>query len=48
MRPELKKTYHQRRAGGVAHGEGPEFKSQYHQKKRRLLRRFKSLRLPEG
>jgi hypothetical protein len=29
------KTLHKNRAGGVAQGEGPEFKSQYHTKKRR-------------
>jgi hypothetical protein len=25
----LKKTHHKKRAGGVAQGEGPEFKPQY-------------------
>jgi hypothetical protein len=32
-RPYLKKTHH-KRAGRVAQGEGPEFKPQYHQKKK--------------
>jgi hypothetical protein len=27
------KTLHKNRAGGVAQGEGPEFKHQYHKKK---------------
>jgi hypothetical protein len=30
MRPYLEKTHHKNRAGGVAQGEGPEFKPQYH------------------
>jgi hypothetical protein len=30
MRPYLKKTLHKSRAGGVAQGEGPDFK--YHKK----------------
>jgi hypothetical protein len=30
-----KKTHHKNRADGVAHGEGPEFKSQYHPKKKK-------------
>jgi hypothetical protein len=32
-----RKTLHKNRAGGVAQGEGPEFKPQYHQKKNVLL-----------
>jgi hypothetical protein len=28
----LKKIHHKKRAGGVAQGIGPEFKSQYHTK----------------
>jgi hypothetical protein len=32
VRPYLK-TLSQKRAGGVAHGVGPEFKPQYHKKK---------------
>jgi hypothetical protein len=32
-----RKTLSQNRAGGVAHGEGPEFKPQYHKKKEVLL-----------
>jgi hypothetical protein len=34
VRPYLKNTLHKNRAGGVAQGEGPEFKSQYLKKKR--------------
>jgi hypothetical protein len=30
------KSPSQKRAGGVAQGEGPEFKPQYHKKKKRL------------
>jgi hypothetical protein len=30
--PILKKTLHKNRAGGVAQGESPEFKPQYHKK----------------
>jgi hypothetical protein len=33
MRPYLEKTLHKKRAGRVAQGVGPEFKSQYHKKK---------------
>jgi hypothetical protein len=33
-RPYLEKTHHKNRAGGVAQGEGPEFKPQYHKKKK--------------
>jgi hypothetical protein len=29
------KTLHKNRAGGVAQGEGPEFKPQYHKKKKK-------------
>jgi hypothetical protein len=29
LRPCLKKTHHEKRAGGVAQGVGPEFKPQY-------------------
>jgi hypothetical protein len=32
VRPYLEKTLHKNRAGGVAQGEGPEFKPQYHKK----------------
>jgi hypothetical protein len=32
---DLEKTHHKKRAGGVAQGEGPEFKSQYHKKKKK-------------
>jgi hypothetical protein len=34
MRPYLKKTLHKNKAGGVAQGEGPEFKPQYQKKKK--------------
>jgi hypothetical protein len=34
MRPYLKKNSLQKRAGGVAQGEGPEFKCQYHKEKK--------------
>jgi hypothetical protein len=40
-RPYLKKTLHKNKAGGVVQGEGPEFKPQYHKKKRKK-NRFKS------
>jgi hypothetical protein len=30
-----RKTLHKNRAGGVAEGEGPEFKPQYHKKKKK-------------
>jgi hypothetical protein len=33
VRPYLEKTHHQKRAGGVAQGAGPEFKPQYHKNK---------------
>jgi hypothetical protein len=33
LRPYLEKPFTKNRADGVAQGEGPEFKSQYHQKK---------------
>jgi hypothetical protein len=32
-RDPVSKTLHKNRAGEVAQGEGPEFKSQYHTKK---------------
>jgi hypothetical protein len=31
MRPNLEKTLHKNKAGGMAQGEGPEFKPQYRQ-----------------
>jgi hypothetical protein len=34
-RPYLEKPIHKKRAGGVAQGEGPEFKSQYCKKKKK-------------
>jgi hypothetical protein len=33
-RPFLEKIHHKKRAGGVAQGVGPEFKPQYHKKKK--------------
>jgi hypothetical protein len=33
MRPYLENTHHKNRAGGMAQGAGPEFKSQYLKKK---------------
>jgi hypothetical protein len=35
VRPYLTKTYHKKRAGGVAQGVGPEFKPQYLKKKKK-------------
>jgi hypothetical protein len=35
MRPCLKNTHHKKSAGGVAQGEGPEFKPQYQKKEKR-------------
>jgi hypothetical protein len=37
MRPYLKKTLHthKKRTGRMAQGEGPEFKPQYHKKKKK-------------
>jgi hypothetical protein len=40
MRPCLKKTHHKNRAGGVAQDEGPEFKPQYHKKKKKKITVF--------
>jgi hypothetical protein len=34
VRPYLEKTLHKNRAGGVAQGEGPEFKPQCYKKKK--------------
>jgi hypothetical protein len=34
-RPYLEKNLHKNRAGGGAQGEGPEFKPQYHKKKKK-------------
>jgi hypothetical protein len=34
MRPDLEKNPSQKRVGGVAQGVGPEFKPQYHKKKK--------------
>jgi hypothetical protein len=36
MRCYLKKTHHKKRVGGVAQDVGPEFKPQYHKKKKKL------------
>jgi hypothetical protein len=36
MRPYIEKPFTQKkRVGGVAEGEGPEFKPQYHKKKKK-------------
>jgi hypothetical protein len=35
LRPYLGKTFHKNRAGGVAQGEGSEFKPQYQKKKKK-------------
>jgi hypothetical protein len=35
MRPYFEKNLSQKRAGGVAQGMGPEFKPQYHKKKKK-------------
>jgi hypothetical protein len=35
VRPYLKKPYQKKRAGGMAQGEGPEFKPQYRRRKGR-------------
>jgi hypothetical protein len=37
MRPYLKKTQHQKRAGGVAQGVGPEYKPQDHKKEKKIF-----------
>jgi hypothetical protein len=37
-RPYFEKTLHKNRAGGVVQGEGPEFKPQYLQKKKKKER----------
>jgi hypothetical protein len=34
-RPNLEKTHHKKRAGGVAKSVGPEFKSKYCKKKKK-------------
>jgi hypothetical protein len=36
VRPYLEKTLHKKRAGGMAQGEGPEFKPQYSKKKKTM------------
>jgi hypothetical protein len=38
MRPSLEKPF-TKRAGGIAQGEGPEFKPQYHTKKKKKNRK---------
>jgi hypothetical protein len=35
MRPYLKKTHHKKRAAVVVQGVGPEFKPQYHKRKKK-------------
>jgi hypothetical protein len=41
MRPCLQKIPSQKRAGGVTQGEDPEFKSQYHKKKKKTRKEKK-------
>jgi hypothetical protein len=41
MRPYLKKTHLEKRAGGVAQDVGPEFKPQYHKKKVEICCHYK-------
>jgi hypothetical protein len=45
MRPYLEKTHHKKRAGGVAQGVGPDFKSQDHKKKKKKRKRKKEKNL---
>jgi hypothetical protein len=40
VRLYLEKTHHKKRDGGVAQGVGPEFKPQYHKKKKREMKEF--------
>jgi hypothetical protein len=40
MRPYLEKTLHEKKAGGIAQDVGPEFKSQYHKKKKKKERKI--------
>jgi hypothetical protein len=40
MRPYLKKIFHKNKAGGVAQGEGPEFKPQYCKNKKKKIQWF--------
>jgi hypothetical protein len=47
MRPYIKKHYHKNRAGGVAQGEHPEFKLQYHKKKKQPFKVIKTKIIPE-
>jgi hypothetical protein len=35
IRPYLEKTLHKKRVGAVAQGVGPEFKPQYHKKRKK-------------
>jgi hypothetical protein len=37
MRPYLKKTLHKKRAVRVAQGVGPEFKLEYHKRKKKSI-----------
>jgi hypothetical protein len=48
MRPFLEKIHHEKKAGGVTQGVSPEFKLQYHKKKRKEKKKiFKSQKLAE-
>jgi hypothetical protein len=40
MRPYLEKTLHKKRAGGVALGDGPEFKPHYCKKKKKKKKTY--------
>jgi hypothetical protein len=41
LRPYLENTLHQKRAGGMAQGVGPEFKPQYCKKKKKRKKKEK-------
>jgi hypothetical protein len=41
------KTHHKNRAGGVAQGEGPEFKPQYHTKKKKKEKKISRVVIKE-
>jgi hypothetical protein len=43
VRPYLEKIHHNKRAGGAAQGVDPEFKPQYHKKKKKKGKSFKKV-----
>jgi hypothetical protein len=45
MRPYLEKTFHKKRLDGVAQGVGPEFKTQYWEKKKKIAFNYLTLKL---